>query len=646
MAVKETNVETQKYYLDFFLSSGELFTRAQNIFNPENFDRSLKGAATFIQEYTQKYSAIPSVEQVLVKTGTNLTLIDNIQESAENFLLDDFEQFTKKAELTRAIVKSVDLLDKDDFGSVEKLIKDAVQISLTRDLGINYFEDPKARLLKLKDSNGQVSTGWTEIDRFIFGGFNRGELEIFCGGPGCVTADTEIEVIELINLPNIVKIECMQLMTYSNVKDEIDYLTRFYTCSQIDYYAQGDDTKVRALYELAQPKKVTIGSLKNKVLNTQFLVSSPDGWVPVLDCIEKIKNILFRFTFKSGRKIVASHDHLYQTDREEWRYARECIVGDKFLSADGADEVLSIEPINKTTKVYDLSVNHDNHRYYTNGISSHNSGKSVVLQNLACNWISKGMNGIYITLELSQELVAMRIDSMITGISSKEIFRKLDDVELKVAIAGKKSGRLKIKFLPSGSTVNDIRAYVKELMIQENYKPDFICVDYLDLINPNSKIDLGDFFVKDKLVSEGLRNFGIELKAVIASASQLNRSSFDEIDFNLGNVAGGISKANSCDNMFGIYTSRIMKERGLIQLQMLKTRNSSGVGNKVDLDFNVDSLRITDATGGQPSESAMTGTNILAQIKNAPKSTPQVTSMGDKKDLLKTLMAQINKSNS
>jgi archaellum biogenesis ATPase FlaH len=458
MAVKETNVETQKYYLDFFLSSGELFTRAQNIFNPENFDRSLKGAATFIQEYTQKYSAIPSVEQVLVKTGTNLTLIDNIQESAENFLLDDFEQFTKKAELTRAIVKSVDLLDKDDFGSVEKLIKDAVQISLTRDLGINYFEDPKARLLKLKDSNGQVSTGWTEIDRFIFGGFNRGELEIFCGGPG--------------------------------------------------------------------------------------------------------------------------------------------------------------------------------------------SGKSVVLQNLACNWISKGMNGIYITLELSQELVAMRIDSMITGISSKEIFRKLDDVELKVAIAGKKSGRLKIKFLPSGSTVNDIRAYVKELMIQENYKPDFICVDYLDLINPNSKIDLGDFFVKDKLVSEGLRNFGIELKAVIASASQLNRSSFDEIDFNLGNVAGGISKANSCDNMFGIYTSRIMKERGLIQLQMLKTRNSSGVGNKVDLDFNVDSLRITDATGGQPSESAMTGTNILAQIKNAPKSTPQVTSMGDKKDLLKTLMAQINKSNS
>lgn len=457
MAVNETNVETQKYYLDFFLSSGELFTRAQNIFNPLNFDRSLKEAATFIQEYVQKYSAIPSVEQVSVKTGTKLAIIERIQESDENWLLDDFEQFTKKAELTRAILKSVDLLEKDDFGSVEKIIKEAVQISLTRDLGINYFEDPRARLMKLKDSNGQVSTGWTIVDRYIFGGFNRGELEIFCGGPG--------------------------------------------------------------------------------------------------------------------------------------------------------------------------------------------SGKSVVLQNLACNWIEKGMNGIYITLELSQELVAMRLDSMITGIGSKEIFHKLDDVELKVAMAGKKSGRLKIKFLPSGSTVNDIRAYVKELMIQENYKPDFVCVDYLDLINPNSKIDLGDFFVKDKLVSEGLRNFGIELKAVIASASQLNRSSFDEIDFNLGNVAGGISKANSCDNMFGIYTSRSMKERGAIQLQLLKTRNSSGVGNKVDLDFHVDSLRITDSTS--TASSVMTGTALLAQIKNSPKASKTIpASMGDKKDLLKNLMSQINHSNS
>jgi hypothetical protein len=168
-------------------------------------------------------------------------------------------------------------------------------------------------------------------------------------------------------------------------------------------------------------------------------------------------------------------------------------------------------------------------------------------------------------------------------------------------------------------------------------------VDYLDLVNPNdAKIDLGDFFVKDKIVSEGLRNFAIEIKAVIASASQLNRSSFEEIDFNLGNVAGGISKANSCDNMIGIYSSRSLKERKKIQFQFLKTRNSSGVGNKVDLAFDVDSLRITDdVSSGDPI--LMTGTNILAQIKNAPRPVPSPQSSSDKQNMLAGLLKSIQK---
>jgi hypothetical protein len=37
-----------------------------------------------------------------------------------------------------------------------------------------------------------------------------------------------------------------------------------------------------------------------------------------------------------------------------------------------------------------------------------------------------------------------------------------------------------------------------------------------------------------------------------------------------------------------------MKERGRYQIQFMKTRSSSGVGQKVDLEFDVDSLRIRD----------------------------------------------------
>jgi archaellum biogenesis ATPase FlaH len=463
MAVEICTPEVQKIFLNFILSSGSLYARIQNIYNPENFDRSLQKAAKFIQEHVTKHSTIPTIQQINAVAGTDLELIKDIVNGHEQWFLDEFEQFTRRKELERAIFAAADLLAKGDFDPVEKLVKDAVQISLTRDLGIDYFNDPRGRLLRLKDSNGQVSTGWKDIDEKLYGGFNRGELNVFCGSSG--------------------------------------------------------------------------------------------------------------------------------------------------------------------------------------------TGKSLFLQNLSLNWMEKGLNGIYISFELSQDLVAMRLDSMITGVCSKDIYKNLDDVELKISMIGKKSGRLKIKYLPSQSTVNQIKAYIKELSIQENFIPDFICLDYLDLIMPSgAKVDVSDVFTKDKLVCEELRNYAIELKSLLATASQLNRSSFDEIEFSPASIAGGLSKLNTADILFGIFTSRIMKERGAIQLQFMKTRNSAGVGSKVDLDFNADSLRITDSSQLSHSESTMTGSNIIAQIKNKSNTAHAVNAAGrvidDKKDLLKNLLGTIkSKSN-
>jgi hypothetical protein len=68
----------------------------------------------------------------------------------------------------------------------------------------------------------------------------------------------------------------------------------------------------------------------------------------------------------------------------------------------------------------------------------------------------------------------------------------------------------------------------------------------------------------------------------------------EEVEFDHSHISGGISKIQTADNVFGIFTSRAMRERGRYQLQFMKTRSSSGVGQKIDLDFNIDSLRITD----------------------------------------------------
>jgi hypothetical protein len=95
-------------------------------------------------------------------------------------------------------------------------------------------------------------------------------------------------------------------------------------------------------------------------------------------------------------------------------------------------------------------------------------------------------------------------------------------------------------------------------------------------------------------VSEEIRNLAMETQCITVTASQLNRSAVEEIEFDHSHISGGLSKIMTADNVIGIFTSRAMRERGRYQIQFMKTRSSSGVGQKVDLEFNVDTLRITD----------------------------------------------------
>ena len=403
----EYTPDVQKLFLRMMLTNAELYTRVMNIMNSENFDRSLRPVAELFKEHTDKYKVLPDATQVKAMTGIDIETIPDLNEGHNDWFLDAFEAFTKRQELERAILSAADLLEKGDFGPVEKLIKDAVQISLQKDMGTDYFLDPKARINKYFNAGGQVSTGWPQMDKILYGGMSRGELNIFAGGSG--------------------------------------------------------------------------------------------------------------------------------------------------------------------------------------------SGKSLVMMNLALNWLQTGMSGVYITLELSEELTSLRTDAMLTSMGTKAIRKDIDATHLKVKMVGKKSGQYRVKGLPAQSNVNDIRAYLKEVQIQTGIKIDFVMVDYLDLVMPVSvKVNPNDQFIKDKYVAEELRNLAKELGVLLVTASQLNRSAVDEIEFDHSHIAGGISKINTADNVFGIFTSRSMRERGKYQIQCMKSRSSTGVGMKIDLEYDIETMRITD----------------------------------------------------
>ena len=414
------------------LQDAESYVRVQNIYNPENFDRSLRPAAEFIAKHSDEHKTLPAPEQITAATGIKLNHIPELNEGHFEWFMEEFEGFTRRQELERAILKSADLLEKGDYDPVEKLIKDAVQISLTKDMGTDYFGDPRARIDKYFNSGGQVSTGWPQMDRILYGGFSRGELNIFAGGSG--------------------------------------------------------------------------------------------------------------------------------------------------------------------------------------------SGKSLVMMNIALGWLQAGLSGVYVSLELSEELCALRTDAMLAGMSTKEIRKDIDQTELKVKLVSKKAGQYRIKALPAQSNINDIRSYIKEVQVQTGIKVDFIMCDYLDLLMPvSAKVSPNDLFVKDKYVSEELRNLAKELNVLFVTASQLNRSAVEEIEFDHSHISGGISKINTADNVFGIFTSRAMRERGKYQIQCMKTRTSNGTGQKVELEYNIETMRITDLPEDAGAVTAYNKPNIYNNIKTQSK---------------------------
>ena len=172
--------DIQKVYLEMMLTDAETFVRCQAVFDDIAFDRRLQPAAKFINDYVVEHNAMPTFDMVNATTNISLKHPGDLAENHYDWLLMEFETFSKHKALEAAILKSADLLEKGEYGPVEDLVKKAVQIGLQKDLGTDYWKDPRSRLEAIKDKNGQVSTGWATLDKKLFGGFNRGELNIFC----------------------------------------------------------------------------------------------------------------------------------------------------------------------------------------------------------------------------------------------------------------------------------------------------------------------------------------------------------------------------------------------------------------------------------------------------------------------------------
>lgn len=230
-------------------------------------------------------------------------------------------------------------------------------------------------------------------------------------------------------------------------------------------------------------------------------------------------------------------------------------------------------------------------------------GKSLVLQNLALNFLHQGYQCIYISLELSENLVKGRLFSMLTGNAMKDMKYMLEDTCLKVHNHSKKTtGSLRVKFLPTQTDSRTIESFIQEYEIQTNIIPQIIIIDYADLMRPNDKsISVENIHLKDKFVCEELRNLVATRtetgkKTSVFTASQIGKPGMKDSEHDMGSVSGGVTKTFTCDNMWTVEASPHMRERGEMEFRFLKTRNSGATGHKFTMCYDPLTLKISDVT--------------------------------------------------
>jgi archaellum biogenesis ATPase FlaH len=419
------HLDKQKLLLEYLCSNAEIFIKVSPILKSSYFDPKIKGVVSFISSYFAEYKAPPTAEQIKVETGQVIDFKPSMTRQELTYAENQLEKFCREKAIEEAIYASPKLLDEGRYGEIEKLIRDAITVGLSRNIGLDYFNDPEARLRLLALNNNAIPTLWTKMDEYLGGGLNRKEMIIFSAGPGI--------------------------------------------------------------------------------------------------------------------------------------------------------------------------------------------GKSLTMGNLAKNLMKQNLNGVYISLELAEEVVGKRFDSMFSGIKQTEILKNITETTVKIKQQQDSHGSLFIKRMPESSTnANHIRAYLKEFEIVNSYLPDFIVVDYLDLMCSVQSISAENTFARDKFISEELRAIANEFNLIMITASQMNRSSqlVDNIeDVGQAHIAGGISKVNTTDNLITILQTPQMKARGEMMFKLLKTRSSNGVGNFFMLKFNNRTLcleNLEDDTQGRPANSSLT----------------------------------------
>lgn len=204
-------------------------------------------------------------------------------------------------------------------------------------------------------------------------------------------------------------------------------------------------------------------------------------------------------------------------------------------------------------------------------------GKSLFMCHCASANLVAGKNVLYLTMEMSEEKIAERIDANVLNIPikdlpdiSKKIFTKKVD-----RLKEKTHGKLIVKEYPTASAhVGHFRHLLQELNLKKDFQPDVIYIDYLNIcasyrIKPGAG---ANSYTLVKSIAEELRGLAVEFDIPIMSATQTTRAGFGSTDIGLEDTSESFGLPATADLMFALITSDELEDLDQLVVKQLKNR--------------------------------------------------------------------------
>jgi archaellum biogenesis ATPase FlaH len=213
-------------------------------------------------------------------------------------------------------------------------------------------------------------------------------------------------------------------------------------------------------------------------------------------------------------------------------------------------------------------------------------GKSLAMCHLAAAALAQGRNVLYITMEMSEERIAERIDANLFDTNIDQLIKlSKDTFTNKVKkISEKTHGKLIIKEYPTAAAhTGHFRALLNELKMKKNFAPDIIYIDYLNICASSRMKGLSggvNTYSLIKSIAEEIRGLAVEFNVPIWSATQLTRSGFGNSDVEITDTSESFGLPATCDLMIALISTEQLEKMNQLMVKQLKNRYNDLSQNK------------------------------------------------------------------